>query len=111
VGIFYLEKAPDFWLAFDIAGTSGVYCIGDTYSHDRYTNIYCIKNTGELEAAVNALPRGWLVIDGLASYRLPQSTLDFIEGNLTYYEEGSRAMAAGTIKVYGWNNISASEDQ
>jgi hypothetical protein len=107
VGIFYLEKAPDFWLAFDIAGTSGVYCIGDTYSHDRYTNIYCIKNTGELEAAVNALPRGWLVIDGLASYRLPQSTLDFIEGNLTYYEEGSRA----TIKVYGWNNISASEDQ
>ena len=107
VGSFYLSKAPDYWLAFDIAGTNSVYCIGEDNSHDRYTNIYCIKNTGDLEAAVNASPRGWLVIDDLAEYRLPQSTLKFIEDNMTYYEEGSSAIAAGTIKVYGWNNQSA----
>jgi hypothetical protein len=106
LGSFYLDKAPDFWLAFDISGTDAIYCIGNTYSHERYTNIHCMKSTGELEAAVNALPGGWLVIDGLAEYRLPQSTLDFIENNLIYYEEGSSATAAGTVKVYGWNNRS-----
>ena len=119
LGSFYLASPPDFWLAFDITGTGDVYCMGDTYSHERYTNIYCIKNTGELEAAVNAMPGGWLVIDGLAAYRLPQSTIDFIEQNLTYYEEGSSAranaagvIAASVIKVYGWNNQSeASEDR
>lgn len=110
VGSFYLDKAPDFWLAFDIVGTSGVYCTGEDNSHERYTNIPCIKSTGELEVVVNASPSGWLVIDALAAYRLPQSTLDFIEGNLTYYEEGSSAHPAGTIKIYGWPNQSTSED-
>ena len=110
VSSFYLEKTPDYWLAFDIVGTNGVYCVGDDNSHECYTNISCIKSTGDLEALVNASPSGWLVIDGLAAYRLPQSTVAFIEGKLTYYKEGSSDIA-GTIKVYGWPNRSeASED-
>lgn len=110
LGSFYLNKSPDYWLAFDIAGTDAVYCIGENNNHERYINIPCIQDAAELEATVNASPSGWLVIDSLAEYRLPQSTLDFIEEDMTYYEEGSRAIMAGTIKVYGWPNRSASGD-
>ncbi|MFA5054968.1 MAG: glycosyltransferase family 39 protein [Dehalococcoidia bacterium] len=104
VGLFYLEREPDYWLDFDIAGTHGKYCID---GRDRYANISCIQDVIELEAVINASPSGWLVMDKLAAYRLPQETVRYIEQNLAYYEEGSRAMAAGTVLVYGWPNASA----
>lgn len=107
VGLFYLEREPDYWLAFDIAGTSGRYCVD---GYDRYANLSCIQDVIELEAAVNASPSGWLVLDGLAIYRLPQNTLNFIDDNMMYYAEGSREYAAGQIKVYGWPNTSAAEE-
>ncbi|MFA5374632.1 MAG: glycosyltransferase family 39 protein [Dehalococcoidia bacterium] len=108
VGSFYMEQEPDFWLAFDIAGTDGQYCVD---GYEQYINISCIEDAGDLETIVNASPRGWLVIDGLASYRLPQDTKDFIQENMTYYEEGSRAIMAGTIQVYGWPNQSAVSEE
>ena len=104
VGSFYLDQSPDFWLAFNIAGVDVQYCVGEGQSREIYTNISCIKEASELEEVVNTTQRGWLVIDRLASYKLSYATIDFIEEHLTYYEEGSSEIAAGTIKVYGWDN-------
>ncbi|MEA1959074.1 MAG: glycosyltransferase family 39 protein [Chloroflexota bacterium] len=104
VGSFYLNDAPDYWLAFDIAGTDGVYCIGGDESRDVYTNTPCIKDLNTLEGIVNESGSGWLVMEGLASFRLPDATMEFIEGNLSLYDEGSVMTPAGQIQVYGWNN-------
>lgn len=102
VGNFYLDNPPDYWLAFDIAGLGQDYCVGEDKSRELYTNTLCIKNLDILISITEENQSGWLVIDGLALFRLPPSTTEFIEHNLTYHEEGSSRSRAGEIKVYGW---------
>ena len=104
LGRFYLKQPPDHWLAFDIAGTGVAYCAGDGESREMYTNAPCIEDLERLQAVVMASPGGWLVIDGLAEFRLPQSYIRFIEQDLTYYDEGSSRGRGGVVKVYGWEH-------
>jgi len=104
VGKFYLRGAPDYWLAFDIAGLKSDYCVGEDKSREIHTNTPCIKNLEMLKNVKEENPSGWLVIDGLAQSRLPPSTMKFIEENMTYYDEGSGRSRAGEIRVYGWGN-------
>lgn len=104
LGKFYLENAPDYWLAFDIAGLRQDYCAGEDNSREFYTNTLCIETLDMLVTLTEKTQSGWLVIDGLAWYRLPPSTTSFIERNLTYYDEGSSRSSAGWIRVYGWNH-------
>ena len=102
VGKFYLRRVPDYWLAFDVAGLRQDYCLGEDKSREIYTNTLCIKNLDMLKSVIEENQSGWLVIDGLARFRLPSSTTEFIEHNLTYFEQGSSRSKAGEIKVYGW---------
>jgi len=102
VGEFYLERPPDYWLAFDIAGLGQDYCVGEDKSREIYTNTPCIQTLGMLRSIIEENESGWLVIDGLARSRLLPSTTEFIDENLTYYEKGSSRTRAGEIKVYHW---------
>ena len=86
----------------DIVGLKADYYAEEDKSREIYTNTLCIKDLDMLESIILESQSGWLVIDGLAQLRLPPSTTEFIEQNLTYYEEGSRRSMAGEIKVYGW---------
>ena len=96
---FYLDKPPDYWLAFDIAGLKGDYCVGEDKSREFYTNTLCIKNLDMLKSVIEENRGGWLVIDGLAKLRLPSSTTLFIEQNLTHYEQGPSRNRAGEIRA------------
>jgi len=102
VGKLYLKKAPDYWLAFDIAGLRQDYCVGEDESREIYTDTLCIKDLDMLMSIIVENQSGWLVIDGLAKFKLPPSTTEFIEQNLTYFEQGSSQSPGGVIKVYGW---------
>lgn len=102
VGSFYLRRAPDYWLAFDIAGLRRDYCVGEDKSQELYTNTLCIKNLEMLKNVTEEKLSGWLVVDGLAQSRLPPSTMKFIEQNMSYYEQGSRTSRTGEVRVYGW---------
>ena len=104
VGKFYLKRAPDYWLAFDIAGLRGEYSVEEDKSREFYTNTLIIKDLDMLESIIVENQSGWLVIDGLAKSRLQPSTTEFIEQNLTYYERGSSRSIAGEIRVYGWSH-------
>jgi hypothetical protein len=102
VGSFYLRRSPDYWLAFDIAGLRQDYSVGEDKSRELYTNALCIKNLVMLKGVLDENPSGWLVIDGLARFRLPSSTTEFIEQNMNYYSQGSSRTRAGQVWVYGW---------
>jgi 4-amino-4-deoxy-L-arabinose transferase-like glycosyltransferase len=103
VGSFYLRRAPDYWLAFDIAGLKQDYFIGEDKSRELYTNALCIKNLEMLAGVLDENPSGWLIIDGLARFRLPSNIIEFIKQNMTYYEQGSSRNRAGDVWVYGWS--------
>lgn len=102
VGQFYLRRPPDFWLAFDITGLRQDYFTSDNKSREDYTNTPTINTLAMLKHIVEGNRSGWLIIDGLALSRLPSSTTEFIEENMTYYEQGSTRSKAGEIRVYGW---------
>lgn len=102
VGKFYLRRVPDYWLAFDITGLRQDYYAGEDKSREIYTNTLCIKDLDMLKTIVEENQSGWLVIDGLALARLPRVYINFIEQNLTYYEEGLSRSPDGQIMVYGW---------
>jgi hypothetical protein len=102
VGKYYLVNPPDYWLAFDIGGTGRNYAAKDDSKREYHTNTLMINDLESLENVMADNPRGWLVIDGLSRYRLPPSTVKFIEQNLTHYPQGSSRNIAGEVWVYGW---------
>jgi hypothetical protein len=69
---------------------------------ERYTDALYIQNLDMLEGVIGEDEKGWVVVDSFAWDSLPADTRDFIEKNLTYYEEGSSEGEQGDIMVYGW---------
>lgn len=102
LGTYYLKSYPDYWLSFDIAGTMVDYCVGEDKSRELYTNTLCIKNLEMLKNVMEENPSGWLVIDSLAISRLPYYIIEYIEDNMTYYEQGSSRNITGEVRIYGW---------
>jgi len=103
VGGFYLERPPDYWLAFDPTGTGQDYCTAANGTREVYTDALCIKDLDTLKGAAANSQSGWLVIDGLAEFRLPTATVAFIRENMTlYHREGGTDDPAGLVEVYRW---------
>lgn len=95
---FYLGKS-DYWLAFNVVGTGEESFLMENSSRDVYTNATAISDVKALMKVVDENPRGWVVVDGVAWYKLRPSMKDFIKNNLTFYIMSSNK---DVVEVYGW---------
>ena len=97
---FYVGKS-DYWLAFNVVGTGEESFLMENSSSEVYTNATAISNVGELKKVVDEHSAGWVIVDGVAWYKLRPGMRDFIKNNLTIYKKSDRIDA---VEVYGWNH-------
>jgi len=97
---FYLGKS-DYWLAFNVVGTGEESFLMKNSSRDVYTNATAVSDVGALKIVVDEHSRGWLIVDGVAWYKLRPGIRDFIRNNLTIYKVSDKIDA---VEVYGWNH-------
>lgn len=97
---FYLGKS-DYWLAFNVVGTGMEEFLVNNSSREIYTNAAAITDVETFRKVVDKHDSGWVVVDGVAWYKLRPSIRDFIGSNLTLYvATGKRDV----VKVYRWTN-------
>jgi len=97
---FYLGKS-DYWLAFNVVGTGTGFFLMENSSREVYTNATAIFDVDGLKRVVDKNPRGWVIVDGVAWYKLGPSMRDFIRNNLTMYIASDKLDA---VEVYGWQH-------
>lgn len=97
---FYLGKS-DYWLAFNVVGTGEESFLMKNSSRDVYTNATALSDVGALKRVVDEHPGGWVIVDGVAWYKLRPGMRDFIRNNLTIYKVSDKIDA---VEVYGWHH-------
>lgn len=95
---FYLGKS-DYWLAFNVVGTGVEKFLMKNSSREVYTNATAIYDVKALKKVVDGNPGGWVVVDGVAWYKLGPGVRDYIKNNLTFYIVSGKTDA---VEVYGW---------
>jgi 4-amino-4-deoxy-L-arabinose transferase-like glycosyltransferase len=97
---FYLGKS-DYWLAFNVVGTGVERFLMNNSSRDVYTNATALSDVEGLKRVVDEHTRGWVIVDGVAWYKLRPGMRDFIRNNLTLYIASDKLDVVG---VYGWQH-------